>query len=381
MMNDGDPRVKKLQEDAWSLQNMSVKPGNVIPEDAKKSAYRLTSRVIALCTNAEYVEEEDFLERAAAFKKDIVAKRKELEQLEESIKQDKSGKCYRVKSDGGYEIGQRGTGSSFEEMSGGYFNTTDEVYGHAGQPQSALSAKEVMDRCAEDPECLWLGGAGIRDRDVEALLEGLRKSGSQLTSLDLSDNQMADKGIQKLVTGFAGGLCPKLQELWVTGNPFTQLGHQMLTSGLGNLRKDLNIQMSQPNVPNRGEGTSEVAEPKERQAPASSLPPASETPKKAEEPATTVAASPEGQASVGCSGLDFSVLDGSIQVKVHMPDSVTKADEFDLDLSEERVVVRGSDGSLIADGKTPVPVNPDTAQAKFSRRNHSLTVTDRKSVV
>eukprot|EP00439_Symbiodinium_sp_Y106_P035120 s2647_g4.t1 len=54
-IGENDPRVKKLQEIAWGLQSVTNRPGNRLPEDAKRAAYRVTSRAIALCTNAEYV--------------------------------------------------------------------------------------------------------------------------------------------------------------------------------------------------------------------------------------------------------------------------------------------------------------------------------------
>ncbi|CAE7521352.1 unnamed protein product [Symbiodinium necroappetens] len=106
-IGENDPRVKKLQEIAWGLQSVTNRPGNRLPEDAKRAAYRVTSRAIALCTNAEYVEVDDFVKRAAALTKEIEDKKKELQELEEAIKADLSGKCYRATGDGGYTIGPR----------------------------------------------------------------------------------------------------------------------------------------------------------------------------------------------------------------------------------------------------------------------------------
>ncbi|CAJ1360444.1 unnamed protein product [Effrenium voratum] len=107
MIGENDPRVKKLQEKAWGLQSVTNRPGNRLPEDAKRQAYRLTTRAISLCTNAEYVEVDDFLKRAAVLHKEIEDKKKELQELEESIKTDLSGKCFRATGNGGYVVGAR----------------------------------------------------------------------------------------------------------------------------------------------------------------------------------------------------------------------------------------------------------------------------------
>lgn len=109
MIGENDPRVKKLQELAWSLQSVTNRPGNRLPEDAKRAAYRITTRAIALCTNAEYVEVEDFVKRAKSLTKEIEDKKKDMQELEESIKTDLSGKCFRSTGNGGYTVGPRST--------------------------------------------------------------------------------------------------------------------------------------------------------------------------------------------------------------------------------------------------------------------------------
>eukprot|EP00913_Durusdinium_trenchii_P029772 g27899.t1 len=124
MIGENDPRVKKLQELAWSLQTVTNRPANRLPEDrdAKRAAYRVTSRALALCNNAEYanapaangwtmaelspfadraarslheVEVEDFVKRAKVLSKEIEDKKKEMQEIEEAIKTDLSGKCFR----------------------------------------------------------------------------------------------------------------------------------------------------------------------------------------------------------------------------------------------------------------------------------------------
>ncbi|CAE7216817.1 unnamed protein product [Symbiodinium natans] len=51
-----------------------------------------------------WVEVEDFVKRAASLTKEIEEKKKELQELEEAIKTDLSGKCYRATGDGGLSI-------------------------------------------------------------------------------------------------------------------------------------------------------------------------------------------------------------------------------------------------------------------------------------
>ncbi|CAK8992027.1 unnamed protein product [Durusdinium trenchii] len=109
MIGENDPRVKKLQELAWSLQTVTNRPANRLPEDAKRAAYRVTSRALALCNNAEYVEVEDFVKRAKVLSKEIEDKKKEMQEIEEAIKTDLSGKCFRSTGGGGYVIAPRST--------------------------------------------------------------------------------------------------------------------------------------------------------------------------------------------------------------------------------------------------------------------------------
>jgi len=358
MMAETDPEVKSLQELAWSLQNISNKPGCRLPEDAKRDAYRLTGKVIALCTNAEYVERSDFQERAAIYRKQIEAKRIEMQELEEAINQDRTGKCYRATSNGGYTVGKRDTGASGAESDVAMLTTGGTFGGSGGQ--KVLSAKEVSAMCGDDPEALWLGGAGIHDPDVAALLEGLKRSGSQLISIDLSHNQIADAGIQKLVAGFAGGLCPKLQELWLGGNAFGDLGVQMLNSGLKLLRKDLSVHLTEGDTVKPEKNVDAIATTNLR-------------PDEKEKPHETMPKLPAERAS-SQKEIDFQKLDGKVRAQISMPDSVNSAEDFELDISEERLVVHAA-GSVVGDAQMPCPVNPETAQAKFSRKTHVLSVT------
>merc|ERR1712061_713919 len=108
-MEESDPRVRQLQDLAWSLQTMTNKPGCKLPEDYKRNVYRVTSRAIALCTNAPYTEEEDFLKRAAAFKKEIEEKKIEVQRVEEGEIKKLEGKCFRVAAGGGggYTVANR----------------------------------------------------------------------------------------------------------------------------------------------------------------------------------------------------------------------------------------------------------------------------------
>jgi len=361
MMGETDPEVKSLQELAWNLQNLSTKPGCRLPEDAKRDSYRLTSKAIALCTNADYVERSDFMERAAIYRKQIEAKKIELQELEEAIKQDRSGKCYRATTDGGYTVGLRDTGASGAESADVAMLTTGGTFGGSGG-QHVLTAKEVSAMCGDDPEALWLGGVGMHDPDVAALLEGLKRSGSQLTSIDLSHNQIADAGIQKLVAGFAGGLCPKLQELWLGGNAFGDLGVQMLNSGLKLLRKDLSVHLTEGDTVKPEKNVDAIATTKARPD------------EKEKEPHETMPKLPAEEPASSQKEIDFQMLDGKVRAQISMPDSVNSAEDFELDISEHRLVVHAA-GSVVGDASMPCLVNPETAQAKFSRKTHVLSVT------
>jgi len=100
-MEDGDPRIKQLQDLAWSLQSLTNKPGGRLPEAYKRECYQMASRAISLCSSAAYVEESDFVVRAAAFTKEIEAKKLEAKAVEEAEKQERSGKCLRPAPGGG----------------------------------------------------------------------------------------------------------------------------------------------------------------------------------------------------------------------------------------------------------------------------------------
>jgi len=351
MMGESDPEVKSLQELAWSLQTLSCKPGCKLPEEAKRDAYRLTTKAISLCTNAEYVERSDFEERAAVYRKQIEARKIELQELEKDLEEQRTTKCYRATSDGGYTVGLR---ASDVAAPTGELERRPMTSSGGGSGGEKLTAKEVSAMCAGDPEALWLGSAGIQDPDVEALLEGLKKSGSQLTAIDLSQNQIADTGIQKLISGFAGGLCPKLQELWLTDNVFSEHGVQMLNGGLKVLRKELTVHLA--------EGNGAVDATRERFK------------KAADEPRLEPTAPASEELQKASKDIDFEILDGKLRARISMPDTVNSAADFDLDISEERLVVRAVD-AVVGDASMPCRVDPETTQAKFSRKTHILTVT------
>eukprot|EP00931_Biecheleriopsis_adriatica_P102484 TRINITY_DN77449_c0_g1_i1.p1 TRINITY_DN77449_c0_g1~~TRINITY_DN77449_c0_g1_i1.p1 ORF type:complete len:380 (+),score=90.01 TRINITY_DN77449_c0_g1_i1:73-1212(+) len=375
MIGDNDPRVKKLQEIAWGLQNVTNKPMSRLPEDAKRSAYRVTSRAIALCSNAEYVEEEDFVTRAAQLTKEVEAKRKELEELEEAVKADIGGKCFRRTADGGYAVGQKSGGASqASDKEFASWSTTTLSKGSSTNP--ALTAKEIAARCADDPEALWLGSTGMHDSDVEALLEGLRRSGSQLTALDLSHNDLADAGIQKLVTGLASGLCPNLAELWLGGNAFGELGAQILSGGLAALRKDLSINLVSDSDSRDADrqADSNVSSARTANSAPAARPEAREDRTPPEERRNSSSGGAHHEVEPKQSSVEIDVSDGKLQARVSMPSTVNSAADFELDISDERLVVRAG-GNTVADERLPRMVDPETAQAKFSRKTHVLTVT------
>jgi len=107
MMQENDPRIKELQTAAWSLQTMTNKPGNKIPEPVKRDAYKVTSKGIELCNDAIYIEEEDWVKRAGVLRKQIEAKRVEVEAAEKEQTEKNTGKCYRSMGNGQYTIGSK----------------------------------------------------------------------------------------------------------------------------------------------------------------------------------------------------------------------------------------------------------------------------------
>jgi len=232
MMSQEDPRVSELQKQAWGLQSMCSKPGGKVPEAQKKSCYKLTSKALALCSDVCYTEEADFVERAERFKSQLEEKKRETEAVEEEEKAKFIGKCLRNK-DGVYTVCDVGASKKSAAAAGygGSLTSTDGA--------RTLTASEIANRCAEDPECLSLCDMGLSDGDVETLCQGLKRAGAELTSLDVSHNLLADVGVQKLVAAFASGTCPKLEELHIGYNSFGDLGSQMLKGGLKTLRKKL----------------------------------------------------------------------------------------------------------------------------------------------
>eukprot|EP00933_Yihiella_yeosuensis_P034060 TRINITY_DN2760_c0_g1_i2.p1 TRINITY_DN2760_c0_g1~~TRINITY_DN2760_c0_g1_i2.p1 ORF type:complete len:384 (-),score=100.37 TRINITY_DN2760_c0_g1_i2:227-1378(-) len=378
MMQDGDPRVKKLMEAAWSLQTLTNKPGNRFPDAAKRAAYKVSSKVISVCQNCEYTEESDFLGRSVGYYKEIEDKRAELNAMEEGIKNDLATKCFR-KTESGYAVGKRSQCESVPLIQDADdFGPLSSTFGSSEKP--VLTAKEMAARCEEDPEVLWLGNVGMTDSDVATLCDCLKKKGGDMTSIDLSHNQLADAGIQKLVSGLASGLCPKLEELWLNGNAFGELGENMLKSGLGALRKNLKVHTKAED--DSGGEARPSGVPREFAPPSPDMTKKAEVsrdegrlPPKSQEnetPVSKVEAPAQVQKAVA---IDFQILDDKIKAKLEMPESVTSYEDFDLDLSADRLIVRLSAGEEIANSKLPCNVDPDTAKASFSKTKRTLTVT------
>jgi len=277
----------------------------------------------------------------------------------------------------------------------------------------------VAARCRDDPESLWLGSAGLGDSDVGALCEGLRRGGSQLTSLDLSRNSIADVGVQRLTTAFASGLCPKLEQLWLDGNSFGVLGTEMLKSGLGALRRNLTVHVdpssagvadsgsngttsrhhecrgdgrgrSEPDDTSSDRHTKHVGGPElTTDGPVS---PAGREPElRTEAPASICggvddacgAASAHQRPADACIEVVGGGSGGSTTVRatVRLPDGVVSAKDLKLDISAWRfIVVQVSTGSPVVDASLPCAVDPASAVAAFSRRKRAVTVTMQPSV-
>lgn len=236
-MDPNDKRVKDLSQQAWSLQTLMNKPGGRLPEDVKRDTYKFSSKATELATNAPYIAEDDWLERAAEMSSALAAKRTEIEQMEkrltEEFEEHRRNKCYRAGVNGGYHVGDRQD------------QPTDAIIAtslSSSSGSAVLTAAEVSARCADDPEELSLCGLGLRDDDMLAVCTALKgTAGTQLRVLDLSCNSLADTGIQRLVSALAAGACKQLKELHVGSNAFGEMGSKILTDGLQPLRKNLAI--------------------------------------------------------------------------------------------------------------------------------------------
>jgi len=416
MMQEDDPRIKELQQSAWGLQSLTTKPGNRVPEPAKRAAYKVTSMGIDLCSNAVYIEEADWVTRAVEVRKKIEAKRVELDEVEKAEREKLSGKCFRPTGGyGGYTVAKRGgaTGpkvvqeDSFETAGEPELKMTQRVGSELGH---ALTAKEVIAHCGDDPEALWLSDLGLKDSDMDALCEGLRKGGSQLTSIDIAQNVIADAGVQKLVTTLVGGACPKLAELWIGGNCFGTLGEQILTAGLGALRKGLSVHINTGNDDDRpsahksqaaANGRAEATQAESGAAAAACI----EVPARAcgssatvgradedtlkdeaqvstvQEPTPSPVAAAETAAASGFADVSVEELVAesggrSLRVHVTVPEGVSSVRELELNVNETRLMVTlSSSGVCLADFVFPRPADPESAQAAFSRKKRTLSVT------
>ncbi|CAK0879292.1 unnamed protein product, partial [Prorocentrum cordatum] len=353
MMEEEDPRVKKLQDLAWSLQTMTNKPGGKFPEAFKRECYQVTSKALSLCSNANYTEETDFLERAKVFEKQIEAQKVKVGEVEKAEIEKLSGKCLRQRpgGGGGYAVEDaRGTPAGAVGAGAGAAAMTS-----SGGAAVGITVKEVAARCAEDPEALWLHDMELRDSDLDAICEGVRQNGGQLTALDLSHNSIADEGVQKLVTALARGACPRLQDLWLDGNAIGPLGERMLADGLGALRRGLKVHVSgagsgrdggapRPAAASGDPPAAPVAPPGAAAPPAAapaapaaapaapSAPPGAASPAGSPSPAVAAApaqAEPTPSAeSRGC-GVELLAADGAeeVRVTIPMPEDVGSAQE------------------------------------------------------
>merc|ERR1712066_880040 len=85
----------------------------------------------------------------------------------------------------------------------------------------------------------------ICDDDIDELVK-LLKGNTDITELDLSHNNIKDRGVQTLVGALANGAAPNLRELRVYNNEFGELGQTMLTQGLPVFRKKLQLHWKEP---------------------------------------------------------------------------------------------------------------------------------------
>jgi len=264
----------------------------------------------------------------------------------------------------------------------------------------SLTVGEVVAKCGDDPEMLSLCDMGLGDSDVEPLCQGLKQAGTQLTSLDVSHNLLADVGVQKLVSSLVAGACPKLQELHIGFNSFGELGAQMLKGGLATLRRNLVVHMdadaecaaaleqvaqesaspvpmSTEGPPSAGLVSSSSPRPDDVLDVPSVVKECSHSPD-ADHPVgvpSPAAVAPDGKNMrvdlvKACSGEGLEV-----RTVLAIPDGINSAGELDLDVSTWRIVVRLVSGTLVADVALPCAVVADTAHPVFSRKRRTLTVT------
>lgn len=397
-MSPDDPRVKDLQQLAWGLQSLTNKPGGRLPEKFKSDCYKLASRAIAVCSDVEYTEEQDFVERSSKFFGLIEAKKKEVAEVEEAEKKKITGKCYRSATTGVYAVGdvtfdQRSEKSAASKAAAA-IDSGRSLSSTAGGARS-LTASEVVARLTEDPEALSLCDMSLGDSDVETLCQALKKAGAELTSLDVSHNLLADVGVQRLVSALATGACPKLKELHVGFNSFGELGAKMLTGGLCAMRKTLVVHLD-----GNGAAPAACAADIERAAPAEKaeeLAPASEsavstaTSTSADVAASETTAVDTQAAAAGYAAPAAPVVPAdSMRVEIvkansgeglelravlSLPDDVSSSSDLDVDMCSLRIVVRRVSGGLVADAALPCAVTPDSAQVVFSRKRRTMTFT------
>ncbi|CAE8608340.1 unnamed protein product, partial [Polarella glacialis] len=138
----------------------------------------------------------------------------------------------------------------------------------------------------------------------------------------------------------AKGICPKLEELFLGGNPFGELGAKILMGGLGALRKDLKVHIDSES---------------DAGASAAKATPKAESEERARREAVSVGEAPDAEPEASLvlpqevSRVDFELLEGQLRMKVKMPETVAGPGDFDLDLSAERLVVHAGEGVTVAD--------------------------------
>lgn len=248
--------VKKLQELAWGLQTRANKPGGRLPDEYRHEVHRVASRALAICTDAEYIEEADFLEQAAIAEQEIEAKKAELAEVEAAQEKEFSAKCYRPTSGGSYAVSKKSDSTQVDNT----FYTVASSSTMTCKPQmKTVSSNNLAAELAKSTEVLQLSGTGLGDADIEGLCEKLHASGLKLKKLDLSCNNITDTGVQCLVAALASKACPELLELRLHGNAFSTLGTNMLTSGLAVLRPRLAMQIH-PDPGSTSSGTGSCVE-------------------------------------------------------------------------------------------------------------------------
>ena len=114
----------------------------------------------SLCADVRYLAEADFAERAEAFTREIEAKKIELAKVEEQERRRLERKCLRPGADGGYEIADKARRAEAETT---VWQGNPAVKVDESHRAPTMTVDELVARCRDDPEALWLSNMDMQD--------------------------------------------------------------------------------------------------------------------------------------------------------------------------------------------------------------------------